>query len=102
MCIRIVSLLSAFIFTSYTSSMQVTYQWGLSARKGDRPTMEDTHICALDKGICALFDGHGGSQAAQIAKASLIGLFFQEQKSHSTTPLSSSSITRIFEDTLKN
>ena len=45
--------------------------WGLSARRGLRRTMEDTHVALSpygnDRAFFAIYDGHGGKQAAQMA-----------------------------------
>jgi serine/threonine protein phosphatase PrpC len=51
----------------------ITLRWGLSVRQGDRPTMEDTHVYETTFGkngqeaFFAVYDGHGGKKAADIA-----------------------------------
>lgn len=47
-------------------------EWGLSARKGDRTSMEDTQIAIIpfrgnpSKALFGIFDGHGGVESAQL------------------------------------
>jgi protein phosphatase 2C family protein 2/3 len=51
--------------------------WGLSTRQGDREAMEDTHVSELNfkndpqKAFFAVYDGHNGKAAADIAAAFL-------------------------------
>ncbi|HEV2916875.1 MAG TPA: PP2C family protein-serine/threonine phosphatase [Candidatus Babeliales bacterium] len=51
--------------------------WGLSARQGDRPSMEDTHTHEIkfkgnaNQSFFAVYDGHGGKEAADIAAKTL-------------------------------
>lgn len=50
-------------------NQQLKLNWGLSARQGKRPTMEDTHVASAWMGdtFFGLYDGHGGPEAARIA-----------------------------------
>ena len=60
--------------------------WGACAMQGWRCSMEDAHLCkeiklpnSSDKGmIFGVFDGHGGKEVAEYAKANFIQVL-QEQ-----------------------
>ncbi len=65
---------------------ELTLSWGLSARQGDRDYMEDTYAAVTNfetpgfmdnakKSFFAIFDGHGGKQAAEIAAGSMYTTF---------------------------
>jgi protein phosphatase 1L len=56
---------------------QFDFVWGLSARQGDRQTMEDAHVNEVTfQGVCGraffgVYDGHSGAKAAKIAAKKL-------------------------------
>jgi protein phosphatase 2C family protein 2/3 len=78
--IFIISLLFAQSVMAHPSAEykpQFELVWGLSARQGDRPTMEDTHVNEVafqgvpERAFFAIYDGHGGKEAAEIAAEKL-------------------------------
>lgn len=62
------------------------FQWGLAARQGDRPTMEDehTHMVREHDAFFGMYDGHGGTEAATYAAATLYKNFFNWEKEKPT------------------
>lgn len=65
--------LSLFVIPcSYTMDKSSKIAWGVSARQGLRETMEDTHTVYQKPdgsgAVFAVFDGHGGKEAAEIAR----------------------------------
>jgi protein phosphatase 1L len=59
------------------NNSQFELVWGLSARQGDRPTMEDAHVNEVafqgvsGRAFFGVYDGHGGAKAAEIAAKKL-------------------------------
>ncbi len=67
-----------FLLLSFSCLSAQDFKWGLAARQGDRPTMEDEHtreVKAHDA-FFAVFDGHGGADAAHYAQKNLHNHFF--------------------------
>ncbi len=55
--------------------------WGLSARQGKRPIMEDYHDhkrLSKHQGFFGVYDGHGGEKAAHYVANSLYNNFVEE------------------------
>src|SRR5579872_4454132 len=69
------------LILTFASVQAQPFQWGLAARQGDRPTMEDehTHQVRTHDAFFALYDGHGGDQAAKYAANNLYKHFFNKQ-----------------------
>lgn len=67
-----------FTFSWGAMQEQLHITWGLSARQGKRPTMEDAHahIVKNNQAFFGIFDGHGGNKAAEIAAKKLPEYFF--------------------------
>jgi len=67
----------SLLLLSFAYNYSHTIHWGLSARQGDRPTMEDTHMHITNVGnnntgsFFAVYDGHSGKDAARIAHDTL-------------------------------
>lgn len=71
-------LLNLVFFVSLSSfAATEDIQWGLSARQGDRQSMEDTHVHITQfegnpqKAFFAVYDGHGGNEAADFSAQNL-------------------------------
>jgi serine/threonine protein phosphatase PrpC len=85
------SLLFAVIWVVPCFAAEENICWGLSARQGDRKSMEDTHIHCFPfqndskKGLFGIFDGHSGSIAATLAATELPGLLSVQEECSSTT-----------------
>ena len=62
------------------------FQWGACGMQGWRTGMEDTHICeevTIDGGygmLFGVFDGHGGRETAEYAKANFKKVFISNAK----------------------
>lgn len=69
LCITVAAI-TCWLTSAHTADLnQLKLNWGLSARQGKRPTMEDAHVASRchDEPFFGLYDGHGGSEAAHIA-----------------------------------
>ena len=71
---------------SLPKASSLTVKWGVSARKGQRATMEDSHAIAMFEGqaIYGIFDGHRGDAASSYAAAHLLPAIHEygEEKSY--------------------
>lgn len=62
------------ITSSFLIAGPISISWGMSARQGDRPTMEDTHnhqVWSNATGFFGIYDGHAGMLAAKITEETL-------------------------------
>jgi serine/threonine protein phosphatase PrpC len=70
-------ILLALCVVQHNIAQPFDFKWGLSARQGDRESMEDTHAIKQSlnhhkrDAFFAVYDGHGGKQAANIAAEEL-------------------------------
>lgn len=70
----------------YYSKEKHPYCWGMSAFKGRRPTMEDTHVAINNFGdnphdaLFGIFDGHGGREVADYVANKLPGKLLEKIK----------------------
>jgi protein phosphatase PTC1 len=72
--------------TLLSKASSLIVKWGISARKGQRTTMEDSHAIAMYEGqtIYGIFDGHRGDAASSYAAAHLLPAIhkYGEEKSY--------------------
>lgn len=73
---RLLALLGILAFSTVAIEPPLEPVWGLSARKGRRPGMEDTHVMIspfgpanLQTSLFGIFDGHGGDFIAKQVEA---------------------------------
>lgn len=64
-----ISIDGAMVHQEILKSQVPALEWGLSARQGDRPYMEDAYHVSVtnSKAFFGIFDGHGGKEAANYA-----------------------------------
>ena len=64
-----ISINGAMMHQQMPQASSPVLEWGVSARQGDRPYMEDAYHVAVtsSKALFGIFDGHGGKEAADYA-----------------------------------
>lgn len=67
--------------TSMVVPAQEIFLWGLAARQGKRPTMEDDHDNRImgSQAFFGVYDGHGGANAAKYTTKNLYNNFLAEK-----------------------
>lgn len=71
------SFIGLQIICAFAAATEISIQWGMSARQGDRPSMEDAHnheVWSPKIGLFGIYDGHGGQAAAHICEKEIPAL----------------------------